>query len=130
MDFKNEFFKYFVHWKWFVLSMILCLGIAFYFIKTIPPTYETSALLFIDKKQEEKSKIISTSTNASNESAKEENLEEEIRLVTSNDFLMKVVKSTNLNISYFEEVYKIRGKYGMKYGKSPVAEGWAGVVGL
>jgi capsular exopolysaccharide synthesis family protein len=111
MDFKNEFFKYFIHWKWFLLSLILCLGIAFYFIKTIPPTYETSALLFIDKKQEEKTKIISTSANTASESTKEENLEEELRLVTSNDFLMKVVRSTNLNISYFEEVYKIQGKY-------------------
>jgi capsular exopolysaccharide synthesis family protein len=111
MDFKNEFFKYFVHWKWFALSLILCLGIAFYFLKTIPPTYETSALLFIDKKQDEKTKIISTSSNTTNESTKEENLVEEVRLVTSNDFLMKVVRSTNLNISYFEEVYKIQGKY-------------------
>ena len=108
MDFKNEFFKYFLHWKWFVLSLILCLGIAFYFIKTIPPTYQTSALIFIDKKQENKTKIINTSADDKNE---EDKLEDEIRLITSNDFLAKVVKSTNLNISYFEMVYKIQGKF-------------------
>lgn len=111
MDFKSEFFKYFLHWKWFILSLILCLGIAFYFIKTIPPTYQTSALLFIDKKQDEKTKIISNSSNSSEETNKEDNLEEEIRLVTSNDFLMKVVKSLNLNISYFEMVYKVQDKF-------------------
>ncbi|TRX27577.1 polysaccharide biosynthesis tyrosine autokinase [Flavobacterium franklandianum] len=111
MDFKSEFFKYFLHWKWFVLSLILCLGIAFYFIVTITPTYQTSALLFIDKKQDEKTKIISNSSNSSEETSKEDNLEEEIRLVTSNDFLMKVVKVMNLNISYFEMVYKVQSKF-------------------
>ena len=106
MDFKKEFFKYFQYWPWFVISLMLCLGAAFVYIKTVPSSYQTSALLFIDKKQEDKSKIITTNTE---EKSDEDNVQEEIRLITSNDFLMKVVKSTNLNISYFEKVYKVKG---------------------
>lgn len=106
MDFKKEFFKYFQYWPWFVISLMLCLGAAFVYIKTVPSSYQTSALLFIDKKQEDKSKIINTNTE---EKSDKDNLEEEIRLITSNDFLLKVVKSTNLNISYFEKVYKVKG---------------------
>ena len=106
MDFKKEFFKYFQYWPWFIISLMLCLGAAFVYIKTVPSSYQTSALLFIDKKQEDKSKIINTNTE---EERDKDNLEEEIRLITSNDFLFKVVKSMNLNISYFEKVYKVKG---------------------
>jgi len=106
MDFKKEFFKYFQYWPWFLVSLILCLGAAFVYIKTVPSSYQTSALIFIDKKQEDKTKIINTNTE---EKRDEDNLEDEIRLITSNDFLLKVVKSTNLNISYFEKVYKVKG---------------------
>ena len=107
MDFKKEFFKYLQYWPWFALSLILCVGAAFYYIKTVPSTYQTSALIFIDKKQEDKTKIITISTDQKNN---EDNLEDEIRLITSNAFLLKVVNSTNLNISYFEKIYKIQGK--------------------
>lgn len=106
MDFKKEFFKYFQYSPWFIISLMLCLGAAFVYIKTVPSSYQTSALLFIDKKQEDKSKIINTNTD---EKSEKDNLEEEIRLITSNDFLLKVVNSMNLNISYFEKVYKVKG---------------------
>ncbi|NDP28822.1 MAG: polysaccharide biosynthesis tyrosine autokinase [Flavobacterium sp.] len=108
MDFKKEFFKYFQYWPWFLASLFLCVGGAVYFIKSVPPKYQTSALIFIDKKQEENSKIITISTE---EKTKDDNLEDEIRLITSNDFLLKVVKSINLNVSYFEKVSKIDSKY-------------------
>ena len=99
MDFKKEFLKYFRYWPWFLLSLILCLGGAYFFIKVVPPTYQTSAMIFLDKKQEEKTKIITISTDQKNS---EDNVEDEIRLITSNEFLSKVVKSINLNVGYFE----------------------------
>jgi capsular exopolysaccharide synthesis family protein len=108
MDFKKEFFKYFQYWPWFVLSLILCIGAAFYYIKTVPSTYQTSALIFIDKKKDDNNKIITISTD---QKSKDDNLEDEIRLITSNDFLLNVVKSSNLNISYFEMVNKIQSKF-------------------
>jgi len=108
MDFKKEFFKYFQYWPWFLFSLILFLGAAFYYIKTAPSTYQTSALILIDKKQEDNTKIITINTDQKKD---EDNLEDEIRLITSNDFLLKVVKSSNLNVSYFEKVYKIKGEF-------------------
>lgn len=107
MDFKKEFLKYFHYWPWFVLSLVLFLGAAFIFIKVVPPTYQTSAMIFLDKKQEDKTKIITISTDQKNN---EDNLEDEIRLITSNEFLLNVVKNVNLNFSYFEKVYTIQNK--------------------
>lgn len=103
MDFKKEFFKYFQYWPWIMVSLILSVGAAFYYIKTVPPTYQTSALINIDKKQEEKAKI-NTFSKVDVEK-KEVDLNDEILLVTSNDFLSKVVNSLHLNINYFEKGY-------------------------
>ena len=103
MDFKKEFFKYFQFWPWIMTSLFVCLGAAFCFIKIVSPTYETSALINIDKKQEEVTKV-----NAFNKEEKEKkvvDLNDEIILVTSNDFLSKVVDSLQLNINYFEKGY-------------------------
>jgi capsular exopolysaccharide synthesis family protein len=105
MDFKKEFFKYFQYWPWFVLSLFLFVGAAFFYVKTISASYQTSALIFIDKKQSNKPTILPSSS--SKEVDDESNLEDEIKLITSNDFLRKVVHSTNLCISYFEIIDKI-----------------------
>ena len=111
MDFKKEFLKYFTYWPWFLVSLLVCLGAAFVFLKIEPPTYQTSALIFIDKEQEDKSKII---TNATDQKSTEENMEDEIRLITSNEFLLNVVKNTNLNISYFEKLYSVKNNFVKK----------------
>jgi len=108
MDFKKEFLKYFQYWPWFLLSLIVFVGAAYIFIKITPPTYETSATIFIDKKQEDKTKIITISTD---KKSSEDNLEDEIRLMTSNEFLLGVVKNLNLNFSYFEKAYTVQNNY-------------------
>ncbi|SHH03516.1 exopolysaccharide transport family protein [Flavobacterium defluvii] len=108
MDFKKEFLKYLRYWPWFLLSLILCVGAAFIFIKIVPPTYQTSALIFIDKKQDDKNKIITISTD---QKSNEANLDDEIRLITSNEFLMDVVKNMDLGVSYFEKVYTTQNNY-------------------
>jgi capsular exopolysaccharide synthesis family protein len=108
MDLKKEFLKYFQYWPWFLLSLVIFVGAAFIFIRVTLPTYETSALIFIDKKQEDKTKIITISGDTKNN---EDNLEDEIRLITSNEFLSSVVKQLNLNFSYFEKVYTIKDTY-------------------
>jgi len=105
MDFKKELLKYLRYWPWFVLSLIVFVGAAFIFIKITPSTYETSATILFDKKQEDKTKIITISTA---EKSSEDNLEDEIRLITSNEFLLDVVKKLNLNFSYFEKVYTVQ----------------------
>jgi capsular exopolysaccharide synthesis family protein len=105
MDFKKEFLKYFAYWPWFTFTLIVCIGAAFIYLKLEPATYQTSALIFLDQEQEDKSKIITITTN---QKSADVNMENEIRLITSNEFLNTVVKSTGLNISYFEKLYTVQ----------------------
>lgn len=103
MDFKKEFFKYFQYWPWIMLSLILSVGGAYTFIKTVSPTYKTSALINIDKRQEENAKINTFSKGDGGD--KKVDLKDEMMLVTSNEILSKVVDSLRLNINYFEKGY-------------------------
>lgn len=105
MDFKKEFLKYLQYWPWFLLSLIVFVGGAYIFIKITPSTYQSSATILFDKKQEDKTKIITISTA---EKSSEDNLEDEIRLITSNEFLLNVVRKLNLNFTYFEKVYTVQ----------------------
>lgn len=103
MDFKKEFFKYFQYWPWIMVSLILSVGAAYFFIKTASPSYKTSTLINIDKNQEISAKI---NTFSKGEGEKNEiDLKDEIMLVTSNEILSEVVKSLDLNINYFEKGY-------------------------
>lgn len=108
MDLKKQFLKYLQYWPWFLVSLIIFMSAAFVFIKVVPSTYETSATIFIDKKQEDQNKIITISTD---KKSNEDKLEDEIRLMTSNEFLLGVVKNLDLNFSYFEKVYTVQNNY-------------------
>lgn len=102
MDFKKEFLKYFKYWPWFLVSLIVFTGAAYYYIDAVSPTYATSALINIDTNKEKDAEIINTNNEKID---KEEVLEEEKMFISSNDFLTKVVSDLKLNINYFEKGY-------------------------
>ncbi|MGM8363559.1 GumC family protein [Flavobacterium sp. ARAG 55.4] len=100
MDVKKQFLKYVQYWPWFLASFILFTAAAYYYLGAVSPTYETSALINIDKMSEKDSEIISTDKVKTD---KEEDLEKEKVFITSNDFLSKLVSDLKLNINYYEK---------------------------
>lgn len=103
MDFKKEFLKYFKNWPWFLLSLILCVGSAYYYINAVSPSYETSALINIDTKKDKDSEIVETNTVKRDK--EEDGLEKEKMFIYSNEFLSKIVNNLKLNIKYYEKGY-------------------------
>ncbi|MCG9793530.1 exopolysaccharide transport family protein [Flavobacterium algicola] len=102
MDFKKEFFRFFKYWPVFIICLLVSIVSAYYYLEIVPPTYATTALINIDKSKEKDSQIVTT-INLQND--KEVGLEEEKILMTSNNFLAKIVRDLKLNISYFEKGY-------------------------
>ena len=96
MDFK-KFLKY---WPWFVISLLLFMGSAYYYIGEVSPSYETSALINFDIVKEKEAEIINTEIS---KQVKKEGIEQEKMFITSNDFLYKIVTDLKLNINYFEK---------------------------
>lgn len=102
MDFKKEFFKYFQYWPWFLVSLIVFVGAAYYYIDAVSPSYETTAIINIDKKKEKESEILAINVV---KKEKEEGLEDEKMFINSNYFLSKIVTDLKLNINYYEKGY-------------------------
>ena len=106
MDFKKDFLKYLKHWPWFVLSLAVFIGAAYFYIGEVSPSYETTALINFDISKDQESEVISTELT---KEIKEKGIAPEIMYMTSNGFLTKIVNDLKLNINYFEKG-KLRNK--------------------
>ena len=113
---KKTLSVYFKQWKWFVLSCIICLGLAFINLRYTTPQYLAVAkIMLLDDKD-------NTSTGALKDlslfSGKEDaQVEDEIQVIQSRSFLRNIVKRLHLNINYFA---KGRVNEFELYKKSPI----------
>lgn len=53
-DFQALFFKYIIHWPWFVASVLICTGLAFAYLRYQIPVYEVSSSILIKEDDKEK----------------------------------------------------------------------------
>ena len=97
-NFKKEFFKYFFYWKYFLLSISICLFTAFFYIRYSSSIYTTTAKIKILDKKETALEMPSAENLFSSSKI---NLENEKELILSYPILKKVVEKLNLNLSVF-----------------------------
>ena len=97
-DLKKEIFKYLFFWRWFVLSIILCFIISFFYLRYSPIIYNTTAKIKILDKKETSLELPSASDLFSGNKI---NLENEIEFLSSSTILSKVVEKQNLNTNFY-----------------------------
>ena len=97
---KKTLSVYFKQWKWFVLSCILCIGIAFLSLRYTAPQYLAVAkIMLLDDKE---ASSVGALKDLSIFSEKEDAMvEDEIQVIKSRSFLRNIVRKLNLNIKYF-----------------------------
>ena len=90
------------HWKWFVLSVIICLAAAaFYILKTVPVYSRSSSVLIKeDRRSGSVSADIASAFSDLGVGQTWVNVGNELINFTSPDLLMQVVKNLNLNVNY------------------------------
>ena len=102
-DLVGEFFKYLFFWRYFLLSIILFLSIAYLFNRYTPKVFVTSAKIqILDKKQNN----LEMPTAEDLFSSSKINLENELEVLMSSPILKKVVRNLDLN-AYVEGVGEI-----------------------
>jgi uncharacterized protein involved in exopolysaccharide biosynthesis len=47
IDIREQFDKYFIHWRWFVLSMVIALVCAFLYLRYTIPQYSATATIMV-----------------------------------------------------------------------------------
>ncbi|MFN3382718.1 MAG: Wzz/FepE/Etk N-terminal domain-containing protein [Runella zeae] len=101
-DFKAFFWKYLRYWYWFVISALIALVGAYFYVRQQVPIYKISAVLLI--KDESKGGM------ATSEALKDLELyssnkiiENEIELLKSRAMLERVVNDLKLTTSYYQK---------------------------
>ncbi|TGV03962.1 GumC family protein [Flavivirga rizhaonensis] len=99
---KKTLLIYIKQWKWFVLSCIICLGLAFLHLRYTMPQYRATAkiMLLDDKDASSAGALKDLSIFSEKEDAM---VEDEIQVIQSRSFLRNIVNRLHLNISYFSK---------------------------
>lgn len=94
-----------VHWHWFIISLIACIGLAAAYLLVTIPTYTSRASILI--KEDSKGQSISSSTvdAISNLGLIQTNTNviNEISQLESRDMMETVVRRLGLNVTYYRE---------------------------
>lgn len=98
-DLKAEIQKYIIHWKWFVVSVLIALCFAFFKVRYVVPVYNASSTILMKdaKKGGRLSEAAAFSDLGINSGAR--NVDDEIEIMRSRTLLEEVVKKLNFNIS-------------------------------
>ncbi len=101
---KIVFYKYLLHWKYILISLLIFFSIAIVYLKFARPSYKTSASLIV--KDESKNGITDQLSafeglglNLGNSASTVEN---EIQLLKSRSLIAKVVQVLKLNLNYYD----------------------------
>jgi len=110
-DLLKEFYKYFFFWKYFLLSLIIFLFIAFVANRYTPKIYESSAKIQILDKKQNNLEMPTAEDLFSNSKI---NLENEMEIIKSSSIINQVIKNLNLNL-YVEGVGDIMTSLNLDY---------------
>lgn len=97
---KKTLSIYIKQWRWFILSVISCIGLAFLNLRYTTPQYSAVAkiMLLDDKDNSSRGALRDLSIFSEKEDAM---VEDEIQVIKSRSFLRNIVKRLNLNVKYY-----------------------------
>ena len=103
------------HWKWFVVSVVLCLMFAFFYIVVKQPIYERNASLMIKDDVAGGSSFMSEANTFADMGlfSMKSNVHNELICIQSPALILDVVKRLNLDMNYVEKgIISKRTLYG------------------
>lgn len=98
-DLKSVLLKYWRYWIWFIIGIIICLGIGFLYLRYAPNVFESVAKIKI--LDETKRFDISMDPLNNLNANPHVNIDNEIEVLQSYRLLSEVVEELNLDVSYY-----------------------------
>lgn len=105
INFATIFTAVVLNWKWFVLSIVICLGLAAVYLRYATPIYQVSAKLLI--KDNDQNSPNSANKNAMLNSAtlglisNSNGFDNEMEILTSHSLALQVVKDMKIYVDYY-----------------------------
>ena len=105
INIREELEKYLIHWKWFVVSVIVTLILAFIYLRYTPKTYKIDTSIIV--KDEKRGGGIASEMAAFADlgmlSGGKSNVENETQILQSRSLAERTVRRLQLNIAYINE---------------------------
>ena len=96
--------KYLIHWKWFILAVLVCLLVVKIYLRYVTPQYQASTTILVkDDKKGGMLSELSAFADMGLGSAMKSNLDNEVEILRSRSLIESTVKKLELNISVFEK---------------------------
>lgn len=102
-DFQAIFFKYIIHWPWFVASALICVGLAFAYLRYQIPVYEVSSSILIKVEDKKGGNNALPAMQDFGMLSMTSNFDNELELLQSRTLIKKVVSRLNLYTSISRE---------------------------
>lgn len=118
VNLRDQLFKYFIHWKWFLLSILAFLILAKLYLRYSIPEYKAQTTILI---KNEDSGGLTSELSAFQDlaifSGDKNDINDEIEVLKSRTLIEKAVKVGGFNVNYISEG---RIKSSDAYGQSPI----------
>ncbi|WP_417940025.1 GumC family protein [Flavobacterium sp. RS13.1] len=104
VNLREQLDRYIIHWRWFVLSALLCMVLAFLYLRYTTPNYEASTSILV--KDEKKGGMLSELSAFSDlglGGGSINNVDNEIEILKSRTLIESTVKKLNLNVALLVE---------------------------
>jgi capsular exopolysaccharide synthesis family protein len=111
------FFHYLSYWKIFTLSVILCVGFAYIYLRYTMPEYNVTSFVVVNDEKKGQSGVDMTAFSDLGILTQKNNVDNEIEVLRSKTLMKGVVDTLHLEVSYFK---KNTIKKPEIYKKSPV----------
>lgn len=102
-DFQAIFFKYVIHWPWFVASVLICAGLAFAYLRYQVPVYEVSSSILIKEDEKKGGNSALSAMQDFGMLSMTSNFDNELEILKSRTLIKKVVSRLNLYTSITRE---------------------------
>ena len=103
IDIKKYFFLFLDNWFWFVIASILTVSIAFLINRYSTPEYLTQNSVFLKEKEDAMGAMSGIMQEFGSFGSKNQNIENQIGILTSYQLTRKTLERLNYRVSYFDD---------------------------
>ncbi|MBP5612645.1 MAG: hypothetical protein J6X35_00650, partial [Bacteroidales bacterium] len=116
INFKDLIYTFLGHWRWFVLSLFVCLAVALLVSKSAVKYYSRSTTIMLKDKKSSSASDLLVSNNLLNINGSSA-VENELQILKSRTLMMQVVERLNLEVAYSHHTFLRKTDL---YSNSPV----------
>lgn len=104
VNLREQLDKYLIHWRWFLVSIVIGLILSFLYLRYTTPSYEaTTTILVKDEKKGGMLSELSAFSDLGLGGSMKSNVDNEIEILKSRTLVESTIEKLNLNVSLFVE---------------------------